>query len=82
MLYYNIVITYPNAQEETIDQEFLSLRKAIEYANHILGQVNYNAKFHGRSIDADGNTIKVQPYCLITEITEAGSKVVFDTRNQ
>ena len=80
MQYYKISIVYPNGEEEEINEDFYALNKAIEYANHILGQVQYNAAFHARSKDGDGDILDIEPYCLIKEIKDSGTEVVFDTR--
>lgn len=82
MLYYKIHIVYPNNEEEEIDQDFLTIKKAVEYAEHILGQVKYNAAFHSKSNAKSGDAIKVEPYCLIKEFSDKGVEVVFDSRNQ
>lgn len=82
MSYFKVHIIYPNAEEEEIEEDFYTLNKAIEYADHILGQVEYNAAYHARSIDDQGDVVDIQPYCLVKEIDNEGAKVVFDTRKK
>ena len=82
MLYYKIHIVYPNTEEEEIDQVFLTIKKAVEYAEHILGQAKYNAMLHAKSFAKSGETIKVELYCLVKEYSDKGVEVVFDARNQ
>ena len=82
MSYFKVRIVYPNNQEELIEEDFFTLNKAKEYADHILGQVQYNAKFHERKIDSDGDTIAVEPYCVILEYDNNNVNVVFDTRKK
>ena len=82
MSYFKVHIIYPNAEEEIIEEDFYTLNKAIEYAEHILGEVQYNAAFHAGKIDKDGDAISVEPYCQVVEISNDGQKVVFDTRNK
>ena len=82
MSYFKVHIIYPNAEEEIIEEDFYTLTKAIEYADHILGEVAYNAKFHASKIDKEGDEVSVEPYCLVEEIDKEGAKVVFDTRKK
>ena len=82
MSYFKITVTYPNAQTEEIDQDFYKLENAIDYANHLLGQVQHNAGFHKRSLDFSGRVVDVEPYCLIKEFDKGECKIVFDTRNK
>ena len=82
MSYYKVHIVYPNAEEEIIEEDFYTLNKAIEYANHIFGEVEYNAYFHASKIDRDGDEVSVEPYCQVVEISNDGQKVVLDTRNK
>ena len=82
MSYFKVHIIYPNAEEEIIEEDFYTLNKAIEYADHILGEVQYNAKFHASKIDKVGDEVSVEPYCLVEEIDKEGTKVVFDTRKK
>ena len=82
MSYYKVHIIYPNAEEEIIEEDFYTLNKAIEYGNHLLGQVQYNANFHARSIDKEGEEVDVEPYCQVIEMTNDGPKVVFDSRKK
>ena len=46
MLYCKAEITYPYGEVEEVDEDFYSQSKAKESAEHLLGQVGYNAKFH------------------------------------
>ena len=82
MSYFKVHIIYPNAEEEIIEEDFYTLSKAKEYADHILGEVQYNAAFHAKKIDFEGDVVSVEPYCQIVEISNDGQKVVFDTRNK
>ena len=82
MTLYKVHIIYPNGEEEIIDQDFLSLNKAKEYAEHILGQVMYNAKFHKSSFDGSGNERVTDPYCMVLAFDGEESKVVFDSRDK
>ena len=82
MSYFKVHIIYPNAEEEIIQEDFYTLKKAIEYGEHLLGEVQYNAAFHGRSIDKEGDVVDVEPYCQVVEISNDGSKVVFDSRQK
>ena len=82
MAYYKVHIVYPNAEEEIIEEDFYTLNKAIESANHLLGEVEYNAAFHARSIDKSGDEVDVNPYCQVIEISNDGSKVVYDSRQK
>ena len=82
MSYFKVHIVYPNAEEEIIEEDFFTLNKAKESALHLLGQAEYNAGFHARSIDESGDVVDVNPYCLIIEINDEGPKVVFDSRQK
>ena len=82
MSYFKVHIIYPNAEEEIIEEDFFTLNKAIEYADHVLGEVQYNAAFHAKKIDDEGDQVSVEPYCLVNEIDNSGSKVVFDSRKK
>ena len=81
MVIYKVQITYPNGNMEEIEEDFFSLDKAKEYAEHILGEVQYNAQFHESSFDEDGVEKVVDPYCLILARDAEKEEVVFDTRN-
>ena len=74
MQYFKIEITYPNGEIEEVDEDFFHLNKAIESANHLLGQVSYNAQFHEGGND-------VQPYAIVKEYTNDAVKIVYDSRN-
>ena len=74
MLYYKVEITYPNGEIEEIDEDFLTIKKAQESAEHLLGQVEYNAQFH------KGNA-NVKPFAVVKEYNDKEVKIVYDSRN-
>ena len=76
MSIFKVIVTYPNAEVEEIDQDFYQLEKAVDYAKHILGQVQYNAQFHA------SRGVNVQPYAVVKETNGKESKIVFDSRQQ
>ena len=82
MSVFKVIVTYPNAQEEEIDEDFYQLEKAIEYAEHILGEVQYNAPFHEDSFDDEGEVISVEPFALVKELENNEAKVVYDSRKK
>ena len=75
MLYYKVEIAYPNGEIEEIDEDFLSLKKAKESLEHLLGQVSYNAQFHK-------NGARVKPFAVVKEYNDNEVKIVYDSRNQ
>ena len=75
MLYYKVEITYPNGEVEEVDEDFYSLNKAKESAEHLLGQVSYNAQFH-----AGGNA--VEAFAVVKAYENEEVKIVFDSRHQ
>ena len=74
MLYFKVEITYPNGEVEEIDEDFLSLKKARESAEHLLGQVNYNAQFHKGEASNDS-------FAIVKEYNDKEVKIVYDSRN-
>ena len=74
MLYFKVEITYPNGEIEEVDEDFLTLKKAQESAEHLLGQVEYNAQFH------KGNA-HVKPFAIVKEYNDSEVKIVYDSRN-
>ena len=82
MSIFKVIVTYPNAQMEEIEEDFYTLEKAIEYADHILGQVSYNAQFHADSFDEDGDIVRVNPYAIVEERGNEEIQVVYDTRKK
>ena len=74
MSYFKVEITYPNGEIEEVNEDFYSLKKAIESAEHLLGQVSYNAQFHKGSANTE-------PSALVKEIGEQ-VKIVYDSRKQ
>lgn len=74
MSYYKVEITYPNGEVEEINEDFYSLKKAIESAEHLLGQVAYNAQFHKGSANTE-------PFAIVKEHGEE-IKIVYDSRKQ
>lgn len=74
MSYFKVEITYPNGEIEEVNEDFYSLKKAIESAEHLLGQVSYNAQFHKGSANTE-------PFALVKEIGEQ-VKIVYDSRKQ
>ena len=82
MSIFKVIVTYPNAEVEEIEQDFYHLDKAIEYAEHILGEVQYNAPFHADSLDDDGDVISVEPYAIVKELENNEAKVVYDSRKK
>ena len=75
MLIYKVEITYPNGEVEEVDEDFYSLKKAIESAEHLLGQVAYNAQFHKGSAN-------VQPFAVVKQYENNEVKIVYDSRKQ
>ena len=75
MLYFKVEITYPNGEVEEIDEDFYSLKKAMETAESLLGQVSYNAQFHKGSSNVD-------PFAIIKQHDNEGVKIVYDSRNK
>ena len=75
MLIYKVEITYPNGEIEEVDEDFFSVKKAIESATHLLGQVSYNAQFHKGSA-------KLEPFAVVKEYNNNEVKIVYDSRNQ
>ena len=75
MSYYKVEITYPNGEVEEINEDFYSLKKAIESAEHLLGQVSYNAQFHkgGASTEA---------FALVKAYEDDDVKIVYDSRSK
>ena len=82
MLYYKVQVTYPNGEMEDLDEDFFTLNKAIESAEHILGEVGYNASFHASFFDEDGESKDVQPFAVVLEISDEGEKIVYDSREK
>ena len=80
MALYKVIVTYPNAQVEELDQEFYVLSQAIEGAKHILGQVEHNAQYHEDQADGLGGLKRIKPYCVVKEIKDDKGIIVFDTR--
>ena len=74
MSIFKVIVTYPNADVEEIDQDFFSLEKAVDYAKHILGQVQYNAQFHA------SRGLSVQPFAVVKEVSGQEAKIVYDSR--
>ena len=64
-----------NGEIEEVDEDFYSLNKAIESADHLLGQVGYNAQFHKGGKDT-------QPYAIVKEYADNELKIVYDSRNK
>ena len=79
---YRVEVTYPNGNIEEIDEDFYTLKSAMEHIEHILGEVSYNKEFHADTFDIDGDEVHVQPYAIIKEVDENETKIVFDSRNQ
>ena len=75
MLYYKVEITYPNGEVEELNEDFYGLEKAKECAEHLLGQVSYNAKFH----KGEANT---EPFALVKAYENNEVKIVYDSRNK
>ena len=75
MFYFKVEITYPNGQVEEVDEDFYTLNKAIDSANHLLGQVGFNAQFH------KGGSV-VQPFAVVKSYDNNEVKIVYDSRNQ
>lgn len=75
MLYYKVEITYPNGEVEEVDEDFYSLNKAKESAEHLLGQVSYNAQFHKGGASTE-------PFALVKAYEDDDVKIVFDSRHQ
>ena len=82
MSIFKVIVTYPNAEEEEIQEDFYQLEKAIEYAEHILGEVQYNAPFHADSLDDEGEVIRVEPFAIVKEFENNEAKVVYDSRKK
>ena len=82
MSIFKVIVTYPNANIEEIEEDFYSLDKAIEYAEHILGEVAYNEPFHADSFDEDGDIVKVDPFAIIEERGNEETQVVYDSRKK
>ena len=74
MLYYKVEITYPNGEIEEVDEDFYTFKKAQESADHLLGQVKYNAQFHEGVSD-------VKPFAIVKEYNDNEVKIVYDSRN-
>ena len=79
---YRVEVTYPNGNIEEIDEDFYTLKSAMEHIKHILGEVSYNEEFHADTFDIDGDEVHVRPYAIIKEVDENETKIVFDSRNQ
>lgn len=75
MLYFKVEVTYPNGEVEEVDEDFYNVKKAIETAEHLLGQVSYNAQFH------KGSAI-VNPFAVVKQYENAEVKIVYDSRNK
>ena len=74
MSIFKVIVTYPNAEVEELNQEFFTLEEAIFGAKHILGQVQYNAQFHAN------RGAKVKPFAIVKEISGQEAKIVYDSR--
>ena len=75
MLSDTVEITYPHGEVEEVDDDFYSLNKAKESAEHLLGQVSYNAQFHagGKAVEA---------FAVVKAYENEEVKIVFDSRHQ
>ena len=79
-LYYKITISYPDGHLEELDEEFLSLPKAIDYGEKYLAQVYGTESFRGDALDEHNFFNKKKPYFFVDSHGEGESKIVFDSR--
>ena len=69
--YFKLTVSYPDGGVEEIEQDFHSLREAVEYGEALLGQIPSNAPFKGRS--------GFEPRFRVARVDDSGRKVVFDS---
>ena len=79
---FRVIVTYPNAKVEEIDEDFNHYEEALAYANHLLGSVDANEQYHPDILDEEGEAKHVKPYAIITERIDNESRIVYDSRKK
>lgn len=73
---YQVSFTYPDGHVEDLDQDFVSVKAAVEYGVNLLNQVR------ATEINKVGSKHSVsKAYFVVRKIDENGRKIVFNSRS-
>ncbi len=77
---YKVTISYPDGHLEEIEEDFLSLEKAIDFGEKYLAQIYGTESFRGNALDEHNFFHKKQPYFFVDSHGDGESEIVFDSR--
>ena len=77
--YYKVTISYPDGHLEEIEEEFMSMDKAVDFGEKYIAQVYGTESFKGNAID-EGNLFgRKVPFFYVDCISDEGSENVYNS---